>query len=423
MYQRARAEKSEVQDLIYGGGAGTGANKNYMRQNYEELQQIQRETQHKLQKQKADATKENKWVLKKFRDVKPKLDRTGGLSKENYKSEGHVQAPDHSRSKTQDHGRAPPAPTQGRKMTKAEKFKQMKMQGRPLDEKSQNNKEPPKRSSTLQSAGNDMISSTHSRGSYKRPEASYNPPKPKATHKPPQAPKREAPPASYKIGAHNPPPPEQPNIVYYTPESKEDIYALGEKVDPVAAHREKYAPRNIPVPKKKTQSKPFMEEEHKAPKKQIIPKEKGYIAPKKQKNYIKSNYKEAVDENSMKVKARGTVSNKEEAKGPKHKSFGKVPKYLNKYNNERKQQEEIKARMEADKDVPPGCKRMDEGERLATLRDLENNKKEVNTVLEKLPISMRTHALNKRRDELENKLVEIDRAIAMFSKKVVYIAL
>ena len=41
----------------------------------------------------------------------------------------------------------------------------------------------------------------------------------------------------------------------------------------------------------------------------------------------------------------------------------------------------------------------------------------------KLPISMRTKALQNRKTELENKLTELEKAIGTFSAKVVYIAL
>ena len=44
-------------------------------------------------------------------------------------------------------------------------------------------------------------------------------------------------------------------------------------------------------------------------------------------------------------------------------------------------------------------------------------------MLEKLPISMRTQALNRRKNELEDRLAEIDRAISMFSKKNVFVAM
>lgn len=66
---------------------------------------------------------------------------------------------------------------------------------------------------------------------------------------------------------------------------------------------------------------------------------------------------------------------------------------------------------------------MEEGERLATLKQLNENKREVNNQLEKLPISLRTQAMRNRKNQLEDKLAELDRSIAMFSKKVVYVAL
>ena len=145
MYQRARAERSEVQNLIYGGSDGN-TNKNYMRQNYEELQQIQRETQQK--KTQMDSKKDDRWVMKKFRDVKPKLAQTGMVNNENQKA-APKKAPEPTRSRTQDKSRinASNAPQQ-RKLTKAEKFKQMN-QGKPLKEMSQNSREPIKRKSTL----------------------------------------------------------------------------------------------------------------------------------------------------------------------------------------------------------------------------------------------------------------------------------
>lgn len=39
----------------------------------------------------------------------------------------------------------------------------------------------------------------------------------------------------------------------------------------------------------------------------------------------------------------------------------------------------------------------------------------------KMPISMRSEGLLKRKAELENKLLEVDRAIEMMSKKQVFI--
>ena len=77
---------------------------------------------------------------------------------------------------------------------------------------------------------------------------------------------------------------------------------------------------------------------------------------------------------------------------PESKNFGKVPKYLQKYNEEAKQKEdEIAAKKAAMvPGQPPGTKLMPEEERLATLMDLEGNKKELNDALMKMPISMQS---------------------------------
>jgi DNA-binding transcriptional MerR regulator len=66
---------------------------------------------------------------------------------------------------------------------------------------------------------------------------------------------------------------------------------------------------------------------------------------------------------------------------------------------------------------------MAEDERLRTLEDLEISKKEITNMLERLPVGNRTLALDKRRRELEERLMRIERAIETFSKKTVYIAL
>lgn len=66
---------------------------------------------------------------------------------------------------------------------------------------------------------------------------------------------------------------------------------------------------------------------------------------------------------------------------------------------------------------------MGEEERQQTLQDLHQTKREVTIMLEKMPIANRTMAAEKRKRELEEKLMRIERAIETFSKKTVYIAL
>ncbi len=66
---------------------------------------------------------------------------------------------------------------------------------------------------------------------------------------------------------------------------------------------------------------------------------------------------------------------------------------------------------------------MGEEERLKTLDELYQTKKEINNMLEKMPVANVSMAVQKRTKEMEDKLSRIDKAIETFSKKTVYIAL
>lgn len=65
---------------------------------------------------------------------------------------------------------------------------------------------------------------------------------------------------------------------------------------------------------------------------------------------------------------------------------------------------------------------MPDEERISTLNDLKESRKEINNALEKLPVVLKTLAMEKHKKELEGKLVRIERAIETFSKKTVYVA-
>lgn len=54
----------------------------------------------------------------------------------------------------------------------------------------------------------------------------------------------------------------------------------------------------------------------------------------------------------------------------KHKAYGNVPKYLDKYKNQREDALKQKAIDEENAKLPPGTRLMGEEERLATLEDL-----------------------------------------------------
>ena len=140
------------------------------------------------------------------------------------------------------------------------------------------------------------------------------------------------------------------------------------------------------------------------------------ILPKIHKNYIREN-RQLVSENKIPTKTK-LIEEKNDAK---HKDYGKVPEYIKKYELEREiRKEEIKKQEEAAK-YPKGTKLLTEEERVETLNGLMNSKKELINILEKLPITTRTIAMQNKKDELIKKIEEVEKAIDMFSKKQVFI--
>ena len=142
------------------------------------------------------------------------------------------------------------------------------------------------------------------------------------------------------------------------------------------------------------------------------------VLPKIQKNYIRENRQMVID-NKIPLKHKQNEDNG--IKNNKHKDYGKVPNYIKKYELEREiKKEEIKRQEEAAK-YPKGTKLLTEEERLNTLNGLIENKKQIMNQLEKMPITTRTNSVRIRKEELFNKLEEIEKAIDMFSKKQVFI--
>lgn len=128
-------------------------------------------------------------------------------------------------------------------------------------------------------------------------------------------------------------------------------------------------------------------------------------------------------DNSAQVKKLNAMEKDDKEKRlDMHKNYGKIPRYMQKYDKEREDQR-IERMIEEEKAKhPPGTRLMPEEERLETLKDLKESKKEINTALEKMPVVSRTIAGERTRRELEEKLVRIDRAIETFEKKTVYVA-
>lgn len=89
----------------------------------------------------------------------------------------------------------------------------------------------------------------------------------------------------------------------------------------------------------------------------------------------------------------GKVQDKENIKENPHKAYGKVPKYLQKFNKDREDKEKQKLVDEENKKCPPGTRKMPEDERLKMLDELKETKKHIEGEIMKFPISMKTKAI------------------------------
>ena len=151
-------------------------------------------------------------------------------------------------------------------------------------------------------------------------------------------------------------------------------------------------------------------------KQRINYKKEGIILPKINKNYIKDN-RDLVINNKIqsKIKPKG--------KEPSaiHKDFGKTPEYIKKYKIENSIRKEEKKRRLEEAKYPKGTKLLSEEERISTLNGLIQTKKDLNTLLEKMPITTRTMAVQQKKEELIHKIEEVEKGIDMFSKKQVFV--
>ena len=140
------------------------------------------------------------------------------------------------------------------------------------------------------------------------------------------------------------------------------------------------------------------------------------ILPKIQKNYLLEN-KKLISEHKIQQKYKP----KAEQSQAKHKDYGKTPEYLEKYKKEAEIKKELIRKYKEEQKYPKGTKLLTEEERLTTLNGLINTKKDIQNQIEKMPITTRTKAVQYKKEELEHKMDEIDRAIEMFSKKQVFV--
>ena len=105
----------------------------------------------------------------------------------------------------------------------------------------------------------------------------------------------------------------------------------------------------------------------------------------------------------------------------KHAEFGKVPSYLIKMEADKKSQLADLAEKERQSRIPPGCRYMTEEERLQSIQEVQESRREVLDSIKRLPLSIETLGQRKRKIELDMKMCEIDRTLEKLSYKSVLI--
>lgn len=105
----------------------------------------------------------------------------------------------------------------------------------------------------------------------------------------------------------------------------------------------------------------------------------------------------------------------------KPESYGKVPRYLQERKVEMALDAEARRRAEEAEAVPEGMVLLTEDERLEMLTTLAENKKNVEEKLRRLPFNCETPSQIKYKSDLEKRIVEIEDAQRLFSRKKVMV--
>ena len=82
---------------------------------------------------------------------------------------------------------------------------------------------------------------------------------------------------------------------------------------------------------------------------------------------------------------------------------------------------DIQKKKKEEEKYPKGTRLLSEEERLFTLKKLEESKKELENLIEKLPITLNSLSSKNRQQKLYKELDEVEQAIITFSKKQVFV--
>lgn len=107
---------------------------------------------------------------------------------------------------------------------------------------------------------------------------------------------------------------------------------------------------------------------------------------------MKDNMMKVIHDNAQaqKIKLKNQQDDYSKYQIKTHKNYGKLPNYVRKYKAEA-EEDEIQRMVEEERaKIPAGTRLMPEEERLETLKELQDSKKELNATLEKLPVVSKT---------------------------------
>ena len=127
------------------------------------------------------------------------------------------------------------------------------------------------------------------------------------------------------------------------------------------------------------------------------------------------------NKNPFQQKAENSPNHYFSSKSPFHKDFGKIPKYIQEMKIKNKIEKDIQKQKEEEEKYPKGTRLLSEEERLFTLQKLKESKKELENLIEKLPITLNTLSSRNKQQIYFKKLDEIEHAITTFSKNHVFI--
>ena len=127
------------------------------------------------------------------------------------------------------------------------------------------------------------------------------------------------------------------------------------------------------------------------------------------KNKLKSQFTKSVKLPTIQVKP--SSSPMLEGVPILHKDFGKMPEYLEKRKKEIKEQKELEIKEQKEKKLPMGYKILSEEERKERLKNLNDEKRNLEEELYKLPIARLSEKQKKAKSEIEKQLYEIDEKI------------